>query len=40
MFREAWLIRREHPDEAEVPADFGILDELRGRLWTAVGGDR
>ena len=26
---------REHPDEAGVPADFGILDELRGRLWTA-----
>ena len=26
---------REHPEEAEVPADFGILDELRGRLWTA-----
>jgi ATP-dependent helicase/nuclease subunit A len=25
---------REHPDEAGVPADFGILDELRGRLWT------
>lgn len=28
-------ICREHPDEAEVPADFGILNELRGRLWTA-----
>ena len=26
---------REHPEEAEVPPDFGILDELRGRLWTA-----
>ena len=26
---------REHPDEAGVPPDFGILDELRGRLWTA-----
>jgi ATP-dependent helicase/nuclease subunit A len=26
---------REHPEEAGVPADFGILDELRGRLWTA-----
>ena len=26
---------REHPDEAGVPADFGILEELRGRLWTA-----
>ena len=26
---------REHLDEAGVPADFGILDELRGRLWTA-----
>jgi ATP-dependent helicase/nuclease subunit A len=26
---------REHPDEAGVPADFGILDELRGRLWMA-----
>ncbi|MGH3148917.1 MAG: UvrD-helicase domain-containing protein, partial [Rubrobacter sp.] len=24
---------REHPDEAGVPADFGILDELRGGLW-------
>ncbi len=28
-------ICREHPDEAGVPADFGILDGLRGRLWTA-----
>jgi ATP-dependent helicase/nuclease subunit A len=28
-------ICREHPDEAEVPPDFSILDELRGRLWTA-----
>jgi ATP-dependent helicase/nuclease subunit A len=26
---------REHPEEAGVPADFGILDELRGRLWIA-----
>jgi predicted AAA+ superfamily ATPase len=26
---------REHPEEAGVPADCGILDELRGRLWTA-----
>ena len=26
---------REHPEEAGVPPDFGILDELRGRLWTA-----
>ena len=26
---------REHPEEAEVPPDFGILDELRGQLWTA-----
>jgi superfamily I DNA/RNA helicase len=26
---------REHPEEAGVPADFRILDELRGRLWTA-----
>jgi ATP-dependent helicase/nuclease subunit A len=26
---------REHPDEAGVPADFGILDGLRGKLWTA-----
>jgi ATP-dependent helicase/nuclease subunit A len=25
---------REHPEDAGVPADFGILDELRGRLWT------
>lgn len=28
-------ICREHPEEAEVPPDFGILDELRGVLWTA-----
>ncbi len=27
-------ICREHPDEAEVPPDFGVLDGLRGRLWT------
>src|SRR5215212_281560 len=26
---------REHPEEAGVPPDFGILDDLRGRLWTA-----
>src|SRR5215204_6234623 len=25
---------QEHPEEAEVPADFTVLDELRGRLWT------
>lgn len=28
-------ICREHPDEANVPPDFGILSDLRGRLWTA-----
>jgi ATP-dependent helicase/nuclease subunit A len=28
-------ICREHPEEAEVPPDFGILDELRGTLWIA-----
>jgi ATP-dependent helicase/nuclease subunit A len=28
-------ICREHPEEAGVPPDFGILDELRGALWTA-----
>src|SRR5215207_665091 len=26
---------QEHPEEAGVPADFTVLDELRGRLWTA-----
>lgn len=26
---------REHPDEAGVPPDFEILDQLRGSLWTA-----
>jgi ATP-dependent helicase/nuclease subunit A len=28
-------ICQEHPEEAGVPADFTVLDELRGRLWTA-----
>ena len=26
-------ICREHPNEAEVPPDFSILDELEGELW-------
>jgi ATP-dependent helicase/nuclease subunit A len=26
-------ICRDHPEEAGVPADFGILDELEGKLW-------
>jgi ATP-dependent helicase/nuclease subunit A len=28
-------ICREHPDEAGVPPDFEVLDELRGALWTS-----
>jgi len=29
------LVCQEHPEEAGVPADFAVLDELRGGLWRA-----